>query len=63
MKTFLKFTVLLIFHGMSAEFIADSHTVLTTIESLVMYYKENYMLMNLDGIYGLRLLQGLCISA
>ena len=41
---------------------ADNHEtlnkLLTTIEKLVGYYADNYHVMNLDGIFGLRVLEG-----
>jgi len=41
---------------------ADNHVtlskLLTAIEKLVGYYAENYHVMNLDGIFGLRVLEG-----
>ena len=40
----------------------DNHVtlskLLTAIEKLVGYYADNYQVMNLDGIFGLRVLEG-----
>lgn len=40
---------------------ADLDTVVEAIRKLINYYHSSYNHMNLDGIYGLRLLEGECL--